>query len=145
MPSESPGHAVGRPRIYLAGAIHHSADPVSWRIELQQSSCEFNFANPMARGVHPDKDPREEIVDGDLELIDDSDGLLVGWHSEIPSVGTPMEIRYASEQGIPVVVWRRDDSEQTSPWLQYHADRLCEQRDAALWQLHGLVSGGVKA
>ena len=128
--------------IYLAGPIRQAADPVSWRVSIQQSTTEFAFHNPMDRDVDPRDDPADEIVEGDLQLIDDSDGLLVGYHDEIPSVGTAMEIQYANQQNIPVVVWKRDNSDTViSPWLAYHADRICQQRDAALWQLHGMVSG----
>jgi nucleoside 2-deoxyribosyltransferase len=132
-----------RPTIYLAGPIRKSADPVSWRVEMQQSSSEFKFHNPIRRDVDADS-PAAEVVEGDLELIDDSNGLLVGWHDGVPSVGTPMEVMHAARLGIPVVVWRRDDGESTlSPWLRYYSDVIREQRDAALWQLHGLVSGEV--
>jgi len=137
---------TNRPIIYLAGPIRHAADPISWRIAIQQSTSEFSFFDPMDRNVNPRDDPADEIVEGDLDLIGDSDGLLVGWHDEIPSVGTAMEIKHASEQDIPVVVWKRDDSDEViSPWLAYYSDVIREQRDAALWQLHGLVSGGVEA
>jgi len=137
---------TNRPIVYLAGPIRHAADPISWRVAIQQSTNEFAFHNPIDRDVRPQEDPADEIVEGDLQMIDDSDGLLVGWHDEIPSVGTAMEIHIASEQDIPVVVWQRDNSETVvSPWLAYYADRICQQRDAALWQLHGLVSGGVEA
>ena len=132
--------------IYLAGPIRQAADPVSWRVSIQQSTTEFAFHNPMDRDVDPRDDPADEIVEGDLQLIDDSDGLLVGYHDEIPSVGTAMEIHIASERDIPVVVWQRDDNDSVvSPWLAYYADVIRQQRDAALWQLHGLVSGGVEA
>jgi nucleoside 2-deoxyribosyltransferase len=132
-----------RPTIYLAGPIRKAADPVSWRVEMQQSTAEFEFHNPIRRDVDADS-PADEVVEGDLELIDDADGLFVGWHDDVPSVGTPMEVRYAAVQPMPVVVWRRDDAESTlSPWLRYYSDVVREQRDAALWQLHGLVSGEV--
>jgi len=131
-----------RPTIYLAGPIRKSADPVSWRVDIQQSSNEFEFHNPIRRDVDAES-PAEAVVEGDLELIDDSNGLLVGWHDEVPSVGTPMEVLHAARLDIPVVVWRRDDGDSTlSPWLRYYSDVVREQRDAALWQLHGLVSGG---
>lgn len=136
-----PSDGTGRAQIYLAGQIRKAADPVSWRADIRQSTAEFDFADPVRRDVDPDG-PADEIVEGDLELIRESDGLLVGWHDDIPAVGTPMEIIHAVGNDIPVVVWRRDDGDEPlSPWMRYYADAICEQRDAALWQLHGLVLG----
>jgi nucleoside 2-deoxyribosyltransferase len=133
-----------RPTIYLAGQIRKSADPVSWRVDIRQSSSEFEWIDPVRREV--DFADEEAIVEGDLELIDNSDGLLVGWHDDVPSVGTPMEIIHAARSDIPVVIWRRDDGDNPlSPWMRYHADVVRGQRDAALWQLHGLAGAEVKA
>jgi len=131
-----------RPVVYLAGPIRCADDPVGWRAAIRQSTTEYAIHDPMRRDVDPRDDPAEEIVKGDLQMIDDSDAVFVGYRDDVPSVGTAMEIRYASETDTPVVVWQRDDSETiASPWLEYHADIIRDQRDAALWQLHGMVSG----
>jgi len=134
-----------RPTIYLAGPIRMADDPTGWRATVRQSTSEFDFIDPTTRDVDADS-PAGEVVEGDLELINDANGLFVGWHDDVPSCGTPMEVIHAARHDIPVVIWRRDAGERTlSPWLRYHADVIREQRDAALWQLHGRVSGGVEA
>lgn len=134
-----------RPTIYLAGPIRDARMPVSWRAELRNSTAEFEWIDPMQRDVDPYEEPTA-VVEGDLERIRQSHGLLVGWHDEIPATGTSMEIRYAAaDLGIPVVLWRRDDGDRPlSPWIREHTDHIAEAREAALWQLHGLVSGEVE-
>lgn len=82
----------------------------------------------------------DDIVENDKKMIDEVDGVLVGW-SEVPSAGTPMEVMYTymlnelhpHRDRIPVVVWWRDSDPEShlSPWLEYHSDSVTEDRHEA--------------
>lgn len=87
----------------------------------------------------------QDIVEGDKHIIDEADGLLVGW-SEVPTAGTPMEVMYQymlnelhpHRDGVPIVVWWRDADEtenRLSPWMSYHADYVETDREVALDKL----------
>jgi len=66
-----------------------------------------------------------ELVENDKRLIDESDGILLGY-TAVRSIGTPMEVMYAREREMPVAIWIRDDTdmEDLSPWYQYHATAI---------------------
>nr|ADE29292.1 nucleotidyl transferase [uncultured virus] len=132
-----------RPTIYLAGPIRNGERPVEWRVKLQQSISACEFFDPVGRDVDPVSDPAG-VVNGDLEMIREADGVFVGWHDEVPATGTAMEMRVASATlDMPVVVWRRDNNKRTlSPWVREHSDAIHVNRDDAIWHLHTLAKGG---
>tara|TARA_R110000796_G_scaffold54274_4_gene126908 strand:- start:90 stop:485 length:396 start_codon:yes stop_codon:yes gene_type:complete len=109
---------------YLAGPINACTDHVanSWRNQVtsrlaRNGTCKVR--NPMDRDYRgKEAQSAAEIVVLDKRDIDASDILLVRWLK--PSVGTSMEILYAWERGIPVILWLESDSD-VSPWLLYHA------------------------
>lgn len=83
-----------------------------------------------------------EIVENDKRLISESDGLLVGY-SAVRSIGTPMEVMWAYERDMPVVLWSRDytSRSQLSPWYRYHVDFVTAQLPIALHTLQQLIGG----
>jgi len=126
--------------LYLAGPVAALDDGgASWREEITTVFArDYNvqFNNPVAKYNAPagdveivsgaSDDPSEvtpeEIVDADKDLLRESDGVLVGY-SDVQSVGTPMEVMWASERDLPVVIWIRDGTSHSelSPWYRHHA------------------------
>jgi len=70
------------------------------------------------RELHPGA--AAEIVEGDKAAIDACSAVLV--YFEGPSVGTAMEILYAWQLKIPVIVVNA--AGRPSPWLVYHATQI---------------------
>lgn len=65
----------------------------------------------------------ENVVNGDLELILESDGFLM--YYENPSVGTSMELFFAKQNKKPTCMWyigRKGTLKDKNPWLNYHLD-----------------------
>jgi hypothetical protein len=138
--------------IYLAGPIAHAAmGGAGWR---ERVSGEFGdraqFLDPLNRwnavaddleivDGHCDEPGHvgvRDIVEGDLNLLELADGVLVGY-SQLRSVGTPMEVRWAHERDVPVALWIRDETpvRELSPWYRYHAGIVTESLDLAVGYL----------
>ena len=85
----------------------------------------------------------EEIVEGDKELLRQSDAVLVGY-SAVRSIGTPMEVMWARERDMPVALWIRDGTavDELSPWYRYHATAMTNSLPLALDQLDREFGGG---
>ena len=133
--------------IYLAGPVASLEDGgASWRQDLVDEYAEdddVHFENPVAKYNVPagdvdivpseSDDPGEvtpgEIVEADKSMLRESDGVLVGY-SDVQSIGTPMEVMWAHERDVPVVIWIRDDTlyGELSPWYRYHADAVTTSR-----------------
>lgn len=129
-----------KPVVYLAGPVANVQDGgAGWRDEVQEYfGDEYAFRDPLSKYNIPadqldvvdgtsNPENREtvgvdEIVEGDKQLLEESDGVLVGY-SAVRSIGTPMEVMWARERDYPVAIWVRDDTEfdELSPWYRYHA------------------------
>jgi nucleoside 2-deoxyribosyltransferase len=139
--------------LYLAGPVAALEDGgASWRDALVDAYADADvaFSNPLdhlnapAEDVdivpHESDDPSEvtpdEIVENDKEMLRESDGVLVGYSRE-HQIGTPMEVMWAFEHGIPAVVWIRDETlySELSPWYRYHADAVTTSRSGAVEKL----------
>ena len=146
--------------LYLAGPVAALEDGgASWRDDLVDAyaDADVGFANPLdhlnapAEDVdivpYESDDPSEvtpdEIVENDKEMLQESDGVLVGYSRE-RQIGTPMEVMWAYERDIPTVLWIRDETEERdlSPWYRYHVDYITTQLPIALHTLEQLISGG---
>lgn len=107
---------------YLCGPINGCTDAEAnnWRdavIAIFPDSI-----NPMKRDYRgKELTNYREIVDLDKRDILSSDVVLVNYDK--PSVGTSMEIMYAWQLHIPVVVWAPKDA-RLSPWLIYHSTTI---------------------
>ena len=136
--------------LYLAGPVAALDDGgASWRDDLVDAYADADvaFANPLDHLNAPAEDidivsidtddPTEvtpdEIVEADKDMLRESDGVLVGYSRE-RQVGTPMEVMWASERDVPVVIWIRDETlfHELSPWYRYHADGVTTSRSEAV-------------
>ncbi len=65
----------------------------------------------------------QEIVDGDIKHLVKADGVIAILNHDIPC-GTLMEIVYAYQAGVPVIVVAEDPGYKNHPWIQYHATMI---------------------
>lgn len=135
----------------MAGSVQNAEDGGhGWRNDLQESYEDIDWINPLdkydghandviIKNDHPNTPiiaggkievvSSEEVVESDKEMVESSDAVLVSWNPDIPSCGTPMEVKHAWDNDIPVVVWCRKGSlqkaqENISPWMDYHVDSI---------------------
>lgn len=109
-------------KVYLCGPINGCTDAEckDWR-ELAKRLLPDTL-DPMRRDYRGREDECiAEIVEGDKADIDQCSALLVNYDK--PSVGTSMEILYAWERKIQVVVVASKEA-RISPWLRYHATKI---------------------
>lgn len=109
-------------KVYLAGPINGCTDEEckDWREAAKRILPDT--LDPMTRDYRGREDECfAEIVELDKEDILQAGLVLVNYDK--PSVGTSMEILYAWERGIPVILVARADS-KLSPWLRYHVSRI---------------------
>lgn len=129
-------------KVYLAGPIRHSEDfGKSWRREAKSRYPEIDWIDPLDRTDYSDTKilsylDAVEIVEDDLTMIDESDVLLVNWEEAVPTCGTPMEVRYAYSQKIPVLV--KSSLESISPWMVYHASVVVETLEEAIEEISAI-------
>lgn len=160
----SDGDGVAEPTVYLAGPVAAYDDGGAvWRDGVQEVFAdEFDFRDPLAKYNIPagdldvvagysDPDNTEtvgidEVVENDLGLIDESDGILLGY-THVPSTGTPMEVMYARERDMPVALWVRDDTvfDDLPIWYRYHATALTTDVELALRHIEGQAAEEVPA
>lgn len=116
-------------RTYLAGPIAGRTDDEanSWR---EYAAARLSdVANPMVRDYRGREDENvADIVEGDKDDIEGAECLLA--YCPKPSVGTSMEVLYAWDRGIRVVVVVPDGP--VSPWLRYHSHFLATSLDVAI-------------
>lgn len=118
--------------VYLCGPINGRSDDDcrNWREEAK--NWLLSYRDPMVRdyrGRELEPGIAAEIVENDKLDIGECDALLV--YYDAPSVGTAMEILYAYEREIPVVVINKS-AKPLSPWLIYHATEIVDTLDKAI-------------
>ena len=89
----------------------------------------YGYSDPFDRDLRGMEDfAYKTIVEGDKEMMDNCDYLLVGlWKI---SAGTMMEILYAWENGKKVFVINGLD--KISPWIIYHSYAIFNNIDQAI-------------
>jgi len=106
--------------VYLSGPImdEHGGVAREWR-EVATSLLDghFRILNPMRRNFKDrEVDSANEIVEFDLQDVRDADIVLVNYGK--PSIGTSMEVFYASHDlGKFVVSFSPFDFGECSPWM----------------------------
>jgi nucleoside 2-deoxyribosyltransferase len=118
-------------KIYLAGPMFQTEDNEckAWRDEAIAKLTGHEIFNPMIRDYRGRTDEKAaEIVEEDKKDIDSCDVILVN-HTR-PSVGTSMEILYAWERKKRIITVIHSD--QISPWLLYHSERIFRDLDSAI-------------
>jgi hypothetical protein len=129
--------------VYLSGPVAAYADGgAAWRDRVQREyRSRLTFNDPLSKYNVPVEDltvilgssddparvSATELVESDKEMLRDSDAVLVGY-TDVQSIGTPMEVMWASERDVPVVIWIRDTTpvHDLSPWYQYHATAVTD-------------------
>lgn len=151
---------ASKPSIYLAGPVAAYEDGgAGWRDQIVSDHQDwYDFKNPLDKYNVPvddltivqqaesDRDDTisvHELVESDKTLLRGSDAVLVGY-SDVQSIGTPMEVMWAYERGMPVGIWIRDRTSKTdlSPWYRHHATRISHIRDAALKSISDAAAEG---
>ena len=107
-------------KIYLSGPImdEHAGDAREWRNSAKAMLGDnFKMLDPMRRKfVDRQVDSANEIVEFDLQDVRDADIILVNYNK--PSIGTSMEIFYASYNlGKFVVAFSPFEYRDCSPWM----------------------------
>lgn len=118
-------------RVYLAGPINGCSDSEAkdWR-EALKVLPQFTWVDPMKRdyrGVETVK--YREVVDLDKRDILGCDVIIVMFAK--PSVGTSMEVLFAWENGIPVILIDQSNG-PLSPWLMYHSTSIVKSLEEAM-------------
>jgi len=122
-------------KIYLCGPIMDccGVESVSWRQRSQERlSGRFVLLDPMRRDFRDREiDSANEIVEFDLQDVRDADILLVNYSK--PSIGTAMEVFYAShERGKFVIAFSPFNFQDMSPWMVRFCTKILPDLDAAL-------------
>lgn len=118
-------------RVYLAGLINGCSDSEAkdWR-ETLKALDQFTWVDPMKRdyrGVEAVK--YREVVDLDKRDILSCGTIVVMFVK--PSVGTSMEMLFAWENGIPVILIDRSEG-PLSPWMIYHSTSIVNSLEEAM-------------
>ena len=136
--------------IYLCGPMNNVApvEAIQWRRIATKvlTGCGYKILDPTV-----DKDlydpeinttvfTPEQIIGADLEMIDQSDALLVDISRDCPCWGSAMEVRYAYEKGKKIFTWGRFNYE--SYWIRYHATLRFESLFQALGNLRRMSDAG---
>ncbi len=128
--------------VYLAGPVRNLDDGGStWRQKVREKiEPHYEIESPLDK-YNPSVEDIEivddavygddskvaywEIVRSDKQQIKNSDILFVG-HKDVQMIGTPMEVMFAFERDIPIVIWDIDNTGESnmSPWFRKHADRI---------------------
>jgi nucleoside 2-deoxyribosyltransferase len=131
-------------KIYLAGPINGCTDDeaCTWRDwfdtpHLSNVCAPFksaSFVNPMVRDYRgKELTNYREIVELDKRDIIGCDVVVVMYTK--PSVGTSMEMLYAWENEIPVLLINESGTESLSPWLLYHSTAIVTSKEEAAKKL----------
>ena len=106
--------------VYLSGPImdEHQGEARKWReAAISMLADHFTLLDPMRRNFRDrEVDSANEIVEFDLQDVRDADIILVNYSK--PSIGTSMEVFYASQNlGKFVVAFSPHSFKDSSPWM----------------------------
>ena len=104
-----------------------------WRIEAGRLfNGSFRLLDPMRRKfVDRQVDSANEIVEFDLQDVRDADIVLVNYNK--PSIGTSMEVFYASHDlGKFVVAFSPFEYKDCSPWMARYCTKIVPDLESAV-------------
>ncbi|RKX32503.1 MAG: hypothetical protein DRP22_02165 [Verrucomicrobia bacterium] len=124
-----------RKKIYLCGPIMdvHEGHARQWREAAKKMLQEhFTILDPMRRNFKDrEVDSANEIVEFDLQDIRDADIVLVNYSK--PSIGTAMEVFYASHDlGKFVVAFSPFEFKDCSPWMVRFCTKILPDLESAV-------------
>lgn len=127
--------SAGTKRIYLCGPIMeaHPEESKPWRQRAKERLAgRFVLLDPMRRDFRDrELDSANEIVEFDLQDIRDADLLLVNYSK--PSIGTSMEVFYASHVlGKFVIAFSPHAFQDMSPWMVRYCTKILPDLESAL-------------
>lgn len=122
-------------RIYLCGPIMDCklAEKKDWRTRAKERLAgRFILLDPMRRSFRDNElASANEIVEFDLQDIRDADLLLVNYSK--PSIGTAMEVFYASHDlGKFVIAFSPCEYALCSPWMVRFCTKITPDLESAL-------------
>jgi nucleoside 2-deoxyribosyltransferase len=114
-------------KIYLCGPIMDETEGIAreWRrIARRDLRKRFVILDPMRRNFKDrEVDSANEIVEFDLQDVRDADLVLVNYSK--PSIGTAMEVFYASHDlGKFVVAFSPFEFKDCSPWMVKYCTKI---------------------
>ena len=120
--------------IYLSGPImdEHEGIARDWREASKAALAdEFVLLDPMRRSFRDREiDSANEIVEFDLQDVRDADIILVNYNK--PSIGTSMEVFYASHNlGKFVVAFSPFTFKDSSPWMIKYCTKIVPSLEEA--------------
>jgi hypothetical protein len=122
-------------RIHVTGALGTSDDPFAWMDELNEAFDEHEFVNAFELndaelGADEVWENPEMVIGPAKEHIrDDADGLLARWEDGTDIPGTDMEILYAFQYDVPVVIWYDGYRDDLPLWLHHHSTGSWEDKE----------------
>jgi nucleoside 2-deoxyribosyltransferase len=121
--------------VYLSGPImdEHEGVARKWRdIADSLLSLHFKLLDPMRRNFRDKEvDSANEIVEFDLQDIRDADIVLVNYRK--PSIGTSMEVFYASHHlGKFVIAFSPFSFKDCSPWMVRYCTKILPSLEEAV-------------
>jgi nucleoside 2-deoxyribosyltransferase len=122
-------------KVYLSGPIMAERKGVarSWREEAKKIlGKDFLLLDPMRRNFKDrEVDSANEIVEFDLQDVRNADILLVNYDK--PSIGTAMEVFYASQNlGKFVVAFSPFTFQDCSPWMVRYCTKILPDLKSAM-------------
>lgn len=124
-----------RKRIYLCGPIMDEVDghARAWREQAKRDlGREFLLLDPMRRNFKDrEVDSANEIVEFDLQDVRDADILLVNYSK--PSIGTAMEVFYASQVlNKFVIAFSPFSFKDCNPWMVKYCTKILPSLETAI-------------
>ena len=121
--------------IYLSGPImdESAGNAREWRAAAARLfGSGFRLLDPMRRKfVDRQVDSANEIVEFDLQDVRDADIVLVNYNK--PSIGTSMEVFYASHDlGKFVVAFSPFEYKDCSPWMARYCTKIVPDLESAV-------------
>ena len=122
-------------RIYLCGPIMDEADghARAWRERARRDlATDFVLLDPMRRNFKDrEVDSANEIVEFDLQDVRDADLVLVNYNK--PSIGTAMEVFYASHVlNKFVIAFSPFSFRDCNPWMVKYCTKILPSLEAAI-------------